>query len=167
MMSLRLLGAALLILVGLVCGWRGCETGRNRERLLEELNAALGAIADELRMLSRPMGEIFSDLSCRVSYPLQAFFTHLAKDLGQRPLAQRWQEGLDLLPLDEKARQSISQLGTVLGRYDAQSQAAAIALVRTRLEELLGEQRSENARRCRLLPGLGVCLGAMLAVILM
>lgn len=166
-MAARLLGAALLVLTGLISGWRVCEAGRVRARHLAELNAALGTMADELRMLSRPMGEIFSGLSCRGAPELRDFFARLAAETGQRPLSELWQEGLNSLPLEDGARQSLSELGAVLGRYDAQSQAAAIALARSRLEELLREQRRENTRRTRLLPGLGACLGAMAAVILM
>ena len=98
---------------------------------------------------------------------MQGFFSRLGKELGDKPMAQLWQEGLTLLPLEEHTRQNLLQLGPVLGRYDVQSQSAAIALARTHLEQLLEEKRRENTRQARLLPGLGACFGAMLAVILM
>ena len=165
-MTARLLGAALLVLGGALCGWQQLERRRRRERLLQELRAALERMADEIRLLSRPMGEIFALLaqSCPA---LQFFFHTLARDTGQQPLDELWQKALETLPLGEAPRESLAALGNVLGRYDAESQARHIALTCRRLEQQREELSRDNAHKCRLFPGLGACLGGMLAVILM
>ena len=165
-MTARLLGVALLVLGGALCGWQQLERRRRKERLLGELRAALERMADEIRQLSRPMGEIFA-LLAQNSPTLHVFFHSLARDTGQQPLGKLWQEALGTLPLAEAARENLAVLGNVLGRYDAESQARHIALVCRRLEQQREELSRDNAVKCRLFPGLGACLGGMLAVILM
>lgn len=155
-----------MIVGGALCGWQQLERRRRKERLLGELRAALERMADEIRQLSRPMGEIFALLG-QDSPSLRGFFHKLARDIGQQPLCGLWQEALGMLPLEKTTRQDLVQLGNVLGRYDAESQARHIALTCRRLEQQREELSRDNTHKCRLFPGLGACLGGMLAVILM
>ena len=77
-----------------------------------------------------------------------------------------WTEAVrELLP-DREAGEILLPLAAVLGRYDSARQSAEIALTRSRLERLRQSLQQEQANRGRLYPGLGACLGGMLAVIL-
>ena len=77
-----------------------------------------------------------------------------------------WTRAADTLELEEQERKALSSLGAVVGRYDAQRQAAEIALVRARLDRAAERYERELAGRAKSYAGLGACLGAMLGVLL-
>ena len=162
----RLGGALLLVLGGAAAGWSRRGELKSRQRLLAELLAALGILREEIRQLARPLPAVFEELAADCAPPLGEFFAILARDTGTVPLSQLWREAVARLPLEGECARLLESLGGCLGRYDAESQAAEIDLLRLRLEKLLEEQRRECEGKGRLYPGLGASLGAMLAVIL-
>ena len=163
----RLLGAVLLACGGGLWGWSRCQAEGRKEKLLGDLSAALEIMGDELRVLRRPLPEIFSLLASRGPEELRAFFALLSSPEGDVPFRQRWQQALHQLPIRAQERAVLEELGSVLGRYDCESQLAALSLACRRLESAARQLHSENLRRTRLWPGMGACAGAMLSVILM
>ena len=66
----------------------------------------------------------------------------------------------------ERDRTALAGLGAVMGRYDAERQAAELALVRQRLSDSAQALEREIIARGRHYAGLGAAAGAILAVML-
>lgn len=61
----------------------------------------------------------------------------------------------------------LRELGSVLGRYDAQEQTLALQALIGRVEESIRQLQLGKADRCRSYEVLGVCAGCALAIILL
>ena len=159
-MEARWLGVALLALAGALAGVEKQAQLRRKLKCLEELCAALGRMAGELRELQTPMPQLLARLErCR-------FFLLVSAGFGGEPLEQLWRRAAQLQPIPEADRETLGELGGVIGRCDAPRQAAEIEQTRRRLAESAAALEQELRQRGRHYPGLGAALGAMLAVIL-
>lgn len=166
MSVMKIIGALLLSGAGAALGFERSAQVKRRVRLLSALTAALGVMAEEISLLRTPLPELFAGLAGRGPEQTRAFFASLSDTRG-RPLSERWSESARALPLDGEARETLCALGMSLGRYDAASQCAQIELVCAQLRRMTQEARSERDGRARTYVGLGLSLGAMLAVILL
>lgn len=157
---LRLMGAVLLTAAGWLLGRRGTDALRRRAARLRAISVSLGVMADELTALNTPLPMIFERLRGR------PFFGLLAAGFGGEPLQKLWRRAAEAQGLDAKDTEALSSLGAVVGRYDAQRQAAEIALVRRSLDDSAAEAEREISGRAKSYAGLGAACGAILAVIL-
>lgn len=158
--AVKLLGAALLTAAGALLGWERTGALRRRLALLRELSAGLGVMADELTALQTPLPRILERLRNR------PFFALVHAGFGGEPFAELWTRAArapDLAPAD---REALASLGAVLGRYDADRQAAEIMLTRRRLDQSATVLEAELAGRAKNFTALGASFGAILAVIL-
>lgn len=158
--AVKLLGAALLTAAGALLGWERTGALRRRLALLRELSAGLGVMADELTALQTPLPRILERLRNR------PFFALVHAGFGGEPFAELWTRAArapDLAPAD---REALASLGAVLGRYDADRQAAEIMLIRRRLDQSATVLEAELAGRAKNFAALGASFGAILAVIL-
>ena len=157
---LRLAGGGLLALAGALLGYERHRELRARKQALEQLGAALGRMSAELTGLHTPMPQLFARLEdC-------PFFLLVSAGFGAEPLEKLWRRAAAVQPIPETDRETLAGLGTVVGRYEAERQAAEIALVRTRLEDSAAALEREISTRSRHYAGLGAALGGMLAVML-
>lgn len=166
MSGMRIVGALLLTGAGAALGLESSARVKRRAALLAALTAALGVMSEEISLLRTPLPELFAGLAMRGPVETRAFFASLS-DTGGRPFSTRWSECARALPLDGEARETLCALGMSLGRYDAASQCAQIALTCAGLQRMTQEARSERDGRAKTYAGLGLSLGAMLAVILL
>lgn len=166
MSAARLSGALLLVIAGAALGLERSARVKRRVRLLSALGAALGVMAEEISMLRTPLPELFAQLAGRVGPELRGFFAALSEPDG-RPVSEEWGECVDELPLLPEERETLRSLALSLGRYDAPSQCAQIELVRTQVGRLAQEARLERDGKGKTYLGLGLSLGAMVAVILL
>jgi stage III sporulation protein AB len=79
-----------------------------------------------------------------------------------------WREELETCPLQLTAedRQMLEQLGSVLGRYDGESQCRAIEEEVSRLGRQIVQAREDRRRLGRVYGVLGMTAGLFLAVLL-
>lgn len=159
-LTLRLLGAALLTGLGGAVGGAAVRSLRRRAELLRELSAGLGLMAEELTLLRTPLPDIFDLLGDR------PFFCLLRAGFGAEPTAALWRRAAEALDIKQADREALASLAPVVGRYDAARQAAEISLVRARLDRSAQALEADLSGRARTYTGLGLSLGAMLAVIL-
>ena len=159
-LTLRLLGSALLVAAGAMLGHGKLAEMERRARCLRELCAALGRMEGEIDALQSPLRDVFSRLTDCM------FFRLVSAGFGAEPLEKLWRRAAETLPLSEAERETLGNLGGVLGRCDAQRQAGEIGLVRRRLAESADALEREIAARGRRFAGLGAAFGAMLAAVL-
>lgn len=160
-LTVKLLGAALLTGAGALLGWNRTRDLRRRLALLRELSGGLGLLSDELTALRTPLPSILEALRDR------PFFELLRASFGTAPLPELWTRAAHTLELDRADRETLAALGAVVGRYDAEQQAAEIAAVRRRLDERGLALEAEIAGRAKNYTALGASFGAIAAVMLL
>ena len=87
----------------------------------------------------------------------------------RRQFSQLWSQALDAvcLCLAEEETTVLSELGTVLGRYDCASQCEALRNTRERLNQSLSQAKENRARMGKVYSTLGVTAGAFLVIVLL
>ena len=158
---LRLVGGALLVLAGALCGREKRRTLERRAEALRALAAALGRAQALLSATRCPLPELFARLS---DAPL---FRALSEGFGGgEGLDALWRQAAEAEDLAPPEREALAALGGVLGRCDAERQCAELGLVRARLADAASALERELADRGRRYDGLGAALGAMIAAVL-
>ncbi len=158
--ALRMAGAALLALAGALLGGEKQRELRAQKRGLEQLSAALGRMAAELTALRTPLPQLFMKLEdC-------PFFLLVSAGFGGEALERLWRRAAEVQNIPKKDRETLAGLGAVVGRYEAERQAAELDLARQTLAESAAALEREISARARHYAGLGAALGGMLAVLL-
>lgn len=158
---LRLLGGGLLTLAGAMLGREKYSEMRRRLHCLRSLCRGLGRLSAELTALQTPLPQLFFALREE-----NAMFATVSAQFGSRPLQTLWREAAAAMPMAAEDAAALSALGGILGRYDAQRQAAETEIVRARLSAAADALEREIESRGRRFAGLGAALGAMAAVLL-
>lgn len=156
-----------MLLGGMAAGLSLRRAQRERLCLLEELGAALAVMKSEIASLQTPLPELFSRLSREGPPRLRAFFSVNAVLAAEGRLSEGWAASAGGLPAGERACAALARLGLSLGRYDALRQCAELDTARASIAAAAEDERARLERRGRLYPGLGACLGAMLAILLL
>ncbi len=168
----KALGALLVVccctLLGLVTAGRSSQ----RLRSLGSLLAALDQMKAELEALLPPLPDLLGSLRLRSEQPAAEFFSQVIwlTEKKRLPFRDAWEqaaqetEALCLRPEETKA---LSSLGAVLGRYDAETQCAAVERTRQRLALFRELEEKDRARKNRLSTALGAGAGITLAILLL
>ena|GEM_PF-1324799 len=167
MTALKILGFVLVAASGGFFGYLKAEEIKNHTRILEALHAALGFIKNEIAFRQAPLPRVFSALSGDSATAVGQFFGNLAQTIEQEPFFDAWLGAVKKLPLKPDEQGALFPLGEVLGKYDAQKQGAEIEHAREAVLEYIERSKSREAQTGKNLAGLGLSLGATLAVILM
>lgn len=168
---LRLMGAALLTAGTAALGLGAVGRLDGRVRDLRELLAGVELLQRELgwRLAALPEG---LELAAGTAEGRTARFFRLcaegARHLNGRTFQQVWQEGLDecRFRLDAGDRELLEQLGSVLGRYDGDSQRQALEGAAARLERRQVQAAEERRRLGRVYGVLGMTAGLFLVILL-
>lgn len=137
--------------------------------LLEALCASLRITAAELGTRLRPLPELISELSERGG-AAGGFYADIARELdsiGEKDFSGLWSAALDklqFLSIDE--RETMNELGAVLGRYELQEQLDSIGLCLDVLSRKALELRTEYPERRRLILGLSAAAGFTTLIVL-
>lgn len=169
---LKILG--VLLLVG-GAGALGLLAAGKLQRRVQALRAVIGALELAERELSfrlTPIPELFAALERRALSPASACFGRCLAGLdrlGEESLGTLWREAVEetLFDLSPRDRESLVQLGEVLGRYDGEGQREAVALTRTELTRALEGAETDRDTRGRMYTALGLTAGAFCAVLLL
>lgn len=165
-MTLKMLGAALMIAAGGALGFGGMTALHRRLRLLSALDASLALMEGEIALCRRPLPETFELLAQRGAEETRGLFACLALKCADMPAWEAWEECCALLELPEGAKGALLSLAPVLGAYEGERQSVEIAAVRRSLSASAAELRAEIASKGKSYPALGACLAGIAAMML-
>lgn len=162
---LKLLGSLCVLTAG---GWALLQQRQGlRQELdtLRSLSAALEAMSDNIRLERTPMPRLLDRARDRREDLVAFFFQTAAAALRRgEPLPAAWQDAARALPLSPRDRQTVADLGRILGGDEVQAckglQLASSAL-RGSYEEL------ERCRPQRERQGTALCFSAAALVIIL
>lgn len=162
---MRLLGAALVAAAGLWCGLLAAGGLRRAEERCGGLCRLLELLRCELTRFCTPLPELFETAAAALDGAAGTAARSVAESLrrGER-FAAAWTAATAALPGPEG--DILRPLGSVLGRYGAAEQAAALENARMRMEALRDERRRARREKGRLYVGLSAGAGLLLAVCL-
>lgn len=168
---MRALGA-LMVMTGMVgLAWR--QVGRLGERveLLRSLQGALSYLEEELTFRCTPMPKLLAHLAHSRTGAVGGFFRAVLASMERKnapSLRQSWSRLVkeDLPLLKEEERQTLEELGEVLGQYDAQTQAQALRMAGQRLAGAYLEAQAERQRLGKVYLALGVAGGMVTVLVL-
>lgn len=163
---MRLLGAALVVLAGVLMGLQRAAELRRAVQGRAALCRMLEGLSYELGRFRTPLPEVFSSLCAQCGGEALTLCRAVSESLsGEQPVfSSAWAEGLSLVPPRE--RDILAPLGSVLGRYGTEEQLPALERCRREMEELLSEGRERLRERSGVCVGLWTAAGLMAAVVL-
>lgn len=168
---IRIAGVLLLLLGGGLSGWIAGDRNRKKLRTLGELSAGLTLLERELELGGLPMESVMARLSDRAAGTAGELFRFCGQELKKqdRPeFSVLWEKACRLgVEAGAEAVQSLTELGGILGRWEAGEQIAAAERCRCRLEELRTEARQNSRTQNHLYQMLGLSSGAFLAILLL
>ena len=170
---LRLIGAALVTLSASLVGVGFARGVRRQCAQLEGLLWALDFMQAELSARLTPLPQLFSALSACRQKDVALFFEAAGRALSVPsgctvPVSFKrgFQASPGLSP-GQEAVQTLYGLPTALGRFDLESQLAAIERAKGRITSVLLQLQAQKRARCRSYETIGICAGLALAVILL
>ena len=170
---IRIIGAGLVVLSASAVGFGFARAVRLQCAQLEGLLWALEFMKSEMSAHLTPLPGIFGMLgSCRQK-DVALFFTAAADALGTPPgctLPVSFKRGFEASQSfrpGETAVQTLYALSAGLGRFDLESQLAAIEQAKGHITRALLNLQAQKPGRCRSYETIGVCAGLALAVILL
>lgn len=165
---MRLMGAVLLSLAGLLLGLGAVRELRADIRRREELCRMLEGMAFELERFHTPLPELFETLARQTGGAVNAFCHSICEgtsELGRVRFSELWSRGLETLPRRE--REILRPLGSVLGRYGTEQMLPAVESCRREMEQAKDAARARAEEKGRVYIGLCTAGGLMLAVMLL
>lgn len=167
----RTAGAVMVITGMLGLAWRAVGRLGERVELLRGLQGAAAYLEEELAFRFTPLPELFRHLTDSRHGPVGGFFRAVLRGLdapGAQALRECWTRaaGETLSLLREPERQTWEELGQVLGRYDAQTQAKALALAGQRLAQAYTDALGDRQRLGRVYLALGAAGGLVTVLVL-
>ena len=167
---MRAMGAVLVVSCSTLLGLLTVGRSAQRLRSLQSLLSALDRMKAELGDLLAPLPELVRRLEAE--QPAGEFFARVSwlAEKKRLPFREAWIQALEeteALCLRPEERKALAALGDVLGRYEAETQCAAVERVRQRLALFRELEEKDRARKNRLSAALGAGAGITLAILLL
>lgn len=168
---LHILGKILLLCGMTVLGFQHAIRLRRRVSCLKEFLAALERLERELAFALLPVDVLLCQMRSGSHGPAQCFFSFCEERFskrGEERLEEIWMDGLQNipLPLSEEDRTLLEQIGSILGRYDGDSQRLGFQRIHGRLEEVILEAKEESERMGKVYPVVGLTVGIFCIIML-
>lgn len=168
---LKLTGAFCVLLGAAWWGLGAVGQLRERTRTLERLRGALCYLEEELAFRLTPLPALLERLSQRGEGRVSRFFQETLAGLRADPeggLRPSWRRAMvrQLSILQEEERQTLLEVGEILGRYDAQAQRQILRQAVERLEEQCRRSSQEERRLGRVYAALSLAGGAAVILVL-
>lgn len=155
-----------------------CSFGLRRALELKRRAGCLRGFLSALELMERELAfslcsvpDLLNRGAEMLTGQVKAFFCLCRETLEQdreRGLSAVWSDCLetDAISLREEDKLILREAGSVLGRYDGDSQRLALGRIRLRLEENYREAREEAERMGRVYGALGITLGMFCMILL-
>lgn len=168
---MKLLGAVLLTAAASVMGFFKARELKVSSQSLREIISLLELMRNEICTRRTPIKQIFSCSNLPDYRYMNSFISSLETELsslGSKSFTQIWCENAEktLQMLSKSSRQALKDLGSSIGKYDAELQAASIDRCISELSseyEKLNEGLKNNEK---MYIGLGTGIGLIAAIIL-
>lgn len=144
---------------------------RNRRLCLQVFRAALEGMSRELTFSLSPLSVLLSQAERESTGAVKTFFHTVQRefsDTGGESWSESWQTALTRsnLPLRTEDFTLLREVGQILGRYDSESQRAALMGLLTRLSDAADCAREEERRLSRVHTVTGISAGLFLLLLL-
>ena len=168
-MSLKLIGATLVILACGGFGFRMVALHIREEKTLRELIFLLDYMECELQYRMTPLPELCRQGAAQCKGVLRTVFLRLTEELEDQ-IAPNVSSCVDAVLENEKnipqlTVQMLELLGRCLGRFDLEGQIRGLEAVRNEARRNLGTICENKEIRLRTYQTLGICTGAALAIL--
>ncbi len=169
----KILGALLVTAATTTLGLLSAGKLKSRAKSLSGFVFALGLMKTEICNRLTPLPELLELLARQTEEPVNVFFTDCLLRLRSsrgKPFAEVWRAALRNcreLELNEGELETLTELGSALGRYDTERQGEAISSARKRLETQLQKAESEREKESKTRTMLGLAAGLAIAIILL
>lgn len=170
---LRMMGAVLLVGGTGAFGLGQALRLHRRAETLRRLSCAVADMRREIALRQTPMPELLSRMEKTQPPPVQALFSrtgYLLGELGSRSFALIWRQAAEETLRGVLRREelfTVEEIGSWLGRYDAQQQSAALDRVQSQLDEFAIAAASAAKKDGKVKTALGLAAGACSAILLM
>ncbi len=165
-MSLKVLGALLLMFCGGFVGLSKKKSLRRNALLLEQLESSLAYISAEIALCCRPLPEIFEYLSTSHSKAVSGFYSSLVQKCESMSAGEAWDVCCRELELPEDALRALCSVSSVLGVYDGERQSSELEMLRISLGNVRNRLTAEMKSRAAGYPALGACLAGIFAMMI-
>lgn len=168
-MSMKWLGAVLIICSSGFVGFKISAAYRLEEENLRQLISALDYMVCELRYRQSPLPVLFHQIGTERNGCIGRLFRQLAKELDSAAVADI-QSCLAAAAatngaITGRVEKAICIMGATLGRFDLDGQLLGLESVRNYCREQLDEMSKDRDARLRSYQTLGLCAGAALAIL--
>ena len=168
-MSIKILGAILVIIGCGGFGWKLAAMHRREERMLREFISILDYMACELQYRMTPLPDLCRQAAAECKVQLRTVFMLLARELEDQiqPNVEQCVNAvlMKVKSLPEKTEEGMVLLGRSLGRFDIEGQLRGFESVRQECRRALESLTRNKDVRLRSYQTLGLCAGAALAIL--
>ena len=167
----KLLGLSLLLAAALVFSSQRLSEGKRRAAVLDSFCALLTHMHGILENQAPPMTELLEALSCCCEGDARTFALLLRQGMGRLggvSFRELWHEALTACTSepDMEMLRELDALGSVLGRYDLETQCAAIEDCLSSLLRSREQLKASLPQSGRLTFGIALCAALLLGVLL-
>ena len=168
---IRLIGAVLVAAGGALLGFQAAAELRGRVRALDQLEAGLALLEQELELNLAPLSRLLERGAAHSEGAARELFQSCVQGLDRldredfSALWRRLVAGQSALGPEGQA--ILYPLGDTLGRYEARRQLEALSAARRRLEELSARLEADSRQTGRVYQVLGLSGGAFLVILLL
>ena len=170
-MSIRVIGAVLIILGTTYLGVKIAAYQNSTICMLEELCGILDYLACELEYRRLPLPELCRSVAGNKKSQIFDFFQRIAEEMDAQicPSVAACTESVllqkDSLP--DTVSILLRRLGNLLGRFDVEGEIVGLHSLRQECENVLEHLRLQKAQKGKSNQTLWICAGVMAAVLMM
>ena len=168
-MSIRVVGAVLVVIGTGGFGFLIAASYRREERLLRQLLNALDYMQCELQYHLTPLPELCRQVAAEGSGILSSVFLQLALELENQITPDVYRCMLAAIAkiktIPGKTKTELELLGKSLGRFDLQGQIKGLDTVRINCRQTLDSLNQNRDTRLRGYQTLALCAGAALVIL--
>ena len=168
-MSIKWIGAMLIICSCGLVGFKISKSYRLEERNLRQLIGALDYMVCELRYRQSALPDICYQIGNERTGCIGKLFANLSKELNAQT-SPDVQSSLitaaaSIEEISGRVKEAICIMGSSLGRFDLDGQLLGLDAVRSFCQEQLRSMSKDRDARLRSYQTLGLCAGAALAIL--
>jgi len=141
----------------------------NRVSELKDFRTALNMFKTKVRYTYEPVPEIFREISSAINSNIGNVFGLASNNMKLVPAGKAWEMSLDssTLNINEEDKNSLKNLGKLLGKTDLEGQVKHIEVTQTFLEEQILKAEAERVKSEKMYRSLGMSIGLAIVIILL